>query len=93
MRYIVIFCIKPLLIYFIVFIILYFFSLHCTPPQATARTELTIGYCYFTIFLNRQCVYFEILLYIVSFNLCFHPKFGLKFNLEVVLKSLKKSYI
>jgi len=43
--------------------------------------------------LNRQCVYLEILLYIFSFNLYFHRKFGLKFNLEEVLKSLKKSYI
>jgi len=59
-----------------------------TPPQATACTQLTIGYCHFTI-LNRQCVYLEILLYIFIFNLYFHHKFGLKFNLEVVLKSLK----
>jgi len=31
----------------------------------------------------------EILLYIFTFNLYFHRKFGLKFNLEEVLKSPK----
>jgi len=83
---------KFLLIYFIIFktfikmpSIFLFTPLYSTTGDCTYGID-TLLLSFHHIF--EQCVYLEILLYIFSFNLYFHRKFGLKFNLEEVLKSL-----
>jgi len=51
-----------------------------TPLYSTTGDRMYgIGYCHFTIFLNRQCVYLEILLYI--FNLIYISIVSLVLNL------------